>query len=906
MAFPQDPQDLIVEAHLGGDWVDLVTPGYVRDAQGITIERGLSAEGGSATPSTCSLTLNNRGGHFTPRNPAGAYFGQLGRNTPLRVALGLTEDDFDRTVASGWGTSADGIQWLTTGIGTGSAAVGSGAATHVQSTTTGYRLTYQGAVTYGTVDVAVTVSLAGVSNVTGGNLEPANLVLRATGVSDYTFVRLVIDTAEAVTISIHNFDTGQLVAPVTVTGLTHTAAQALRVRAVAEGSTVRAKVWAADQPEPADWHVSAVDPDMAATGWVGVRSGVAGGNTNIPVSMAYDDWAVRSPRWAGEVSEWPVESDTSGEDVTTSITGSGLLRRLGQGRAPLRSVMYRAQLAPSRSTPVAYWPMEDGRDATEFGSAVGGPSMALVGAITPASDDSTFAASAALPSFGTGIARGAVPSYTTTGTMVLYLLVSVPSGGVPAERRLATVNVTGSRVSYWSILLDTAGDLRVIAFDSADTIIDDSGYFGFGINGSPRLFRLLWTQDGSDVDYTLATANIGSGLVSGMSDTVTGASLGRATTITLNPAGNDMGGVIMGHVALKSVEDYSLWDVATQAHAGESAGDRLVRLCEEEDLPLVVHGDPADTEPMGAQTARTILDLIEECAQVDGGMLVEPAGSIGIAYRTRVSLYSQAAAVTIDQTTGQVQPPLVPVDDDRYVRNQVTVSRESGASATHARETGPLSVSEPPEGVGRYDDAITLNVATDSQLADQAAWRVHLGTIDQPRYPAVAVNLAKTTALRNDVLAAGIGDRLVITHNKPGRYGQGDIDGLIQGYVEFLSRFEHTITWTTSPATAYAVGVYAEDTGDTGEHVMRYDADDSELASGVAAGATSMSVQTNSGPLWTTIADDCPMEVDVGGIQVTVTAISGASSPQTFTIEAAPYALEAGAAVSVVSPVYGL
>lgn len=39
------------------------------------------------------------------------------------------------------------------------------------------------------------------------------------------------------------------------------------------------------------------------------------------------------------------------------------------------------------------------------------------------------------------------------------------------------------------------------------------------------------------------------------------------------------------------------------------------------------------------------------------------------------------------------------------------------------------------------------------------------------------------------------------------------------------------------------------------------------------------------GPLWTTTADDFPLVVDVAGIPVTVTNITGGSSPQTFTVD---------------------
>lgn len=67
-------------------------------------------------------------------------------------------------------------------------------------------------------------------------------------------------------------------------------------------------------------------------------------------------------------------------------------------------------------------------------------------------------------------------------------------------------------------------------------------------------------------------------------------------------------------------------------------------------------------------------------------------------------------------------------------------------------------------------------------------------------------------------------------------------------------------------------------------------------------GATSLLVETPSGPLWTTTADDYPLALDVGGLEVTATACSGSSSPQTFTINPMPATRPAGAAVTVKRP----
>jgi hypothetical protein len=72
---------------------------------------------------------------------------------------------------------------------------------------------------------------------------------------------------------------------------------------------------------------------------------------------------------------------------------------------------------------------------------------------------------------------------------------------------------------------------------------------------------------------------------------------------------------------------------------------------------------------------------------------------------------------------------------------------------------------------------------------------------------------------------------------------------------------------------------------------------------------TSIDVATTSGPLWTTADDDFPLVVDMAGIPVTVTDITGASSPQTFTVDPDTVTkdLPAGSDVSVwYPPVLGL
>src|SRR5690606_35220204 len=75
-----------VELNLGGTWTDVTS--YVRYSDRISITRGQRNESSSSLDtSTCSLTLSNSDGRFSPRNPTSPYYGLIGRNTPLRVSL---------------------------------------------------------------------------------------------------------------------------------------------------------------------------------------------------------------------------------------------------------------------------------------------------------------------------------------------------------------------------------------------------------------------------------------------------------------------------------------------------------------------------------------------------------------------------------------------------------------------------------------------------------------------------------------------------------------------------------------------------------------------------------------------------------------------------------------------------
>ena len=83
------PLAVKVELYLNSVWTDITSYVMSRDqpTQVIQITRGRRNESTTSDPALCVMQLNNLDGRFTPRNPVGAYYGTIGRNTQLRVSV---------------------------------------------------------------------------------------------------------------------------------------------------------------------------------------------------------------------------------------------------------------------------------------------------------------------------------------------------------------------------------------------------------------------------------------------------------------------------------------------------------------------------------------------------------------------------------------------------------------------------------------------------------------------------------------------------------------------------------------------------------------------------------------------------------------------------------------------------
>lgn len=913
MVFPADPRDVLTEVYVSSQWVDISADVLAREA--VSLWRGRRNEAGGPESSRANLNLDNTAGNYSQYNPTGTYYGSLGRNTPLRLGIrpGIS-DTFTRTVSNGWGSATTGQAWSSTGAGgsvlTSDFAVTGSAGTHSVPAVSAYRFSYLSTVSYRDIEVTADVSLS-FTDVTGGDVEPGNILLRGQSTTNYYMVRVVVTTAEAVTIKLMHYDGTEIAAAVTVSGLTHSSSQTLRVKGQVEGQTLRAKVWAASGSEPYDWHVTGHSELIDSAGWIGIRNGVAAGNSNAkPIVFSIDNITTRIPRFTGEVTAWPSRWDPSGRYRHVPLQSQGIVRRLSQGASALQSTLRRGMLASSNV--VAYWPCEDGASATVLASALGGPAIAFTPGAIDLATYADFDASAPIPEFTTASDTwyGHVPGYTGTGNIQLRFLMHVPTAGLTNGAFLAALYVTGT-AGLWRIKYHTGGSLSLLAStNEGGTSLLDTGAVAFVVDGKKLQVSLDLQQSGSNVSYALSTLEVGQstgGFTSGSlaSRTVSQAVEVRISPPTDAPPAPALDGLAVGHIAVRSAV-VSIFDLYRELNAwiGETAGDRLARLCDQEGVDFSYSGDLTTTAAMGPQLPETLLELLTECVTADMGVLSEPRGTLGLSYRTLGSLYNQTATVGLDYDANQTSPPFEPTDDDFPVRNDVTAKRTDGSEARSVLETGRMSVLAPDQGgVGRYDTSVTVNVERDGQLPDIASWLRHLGTVDEQRYPAVTIELARSevvaATLEPATLALDMGDRLTVD-DLPTDQPADQVSQLVVGCEERISRFEHRFTVITTPERPYRILTLDDSSYGRG------DSDTSTLASGITSTATSLSVAIADGTLWTTTG--VPFDIVIGGETMTATAISGGSSPQTFTVtrsvNGVVKAHSAGASVHLATPVY--
>ncbi len=901
--------DVSVELYYSGTWNDITATNDVYTRDPIEITRGRPDQVSRIPPSTLSLSIENRDGKYSPRNPTSPLYGLIGRNTPIRVGIGkstVLSDAFTRSVTDGWGTSTSGHVYTLQGTA-GDFDVNGTQGTIQPSTTGTDRFAH---VDSGWTDANIIGDFS-LNTLPASGIVYFGLTARYTDANNHYVGMVQVATTGAVTLRLRSRIAGVTTDVTQATGLTLSTGVKHRIRFECYGSFLRVKVWLATGTEPTSGAavLSTLLPGLVA----GTRIGVFVRNDTAVTThvISVDDVAAEPQfRFHGEVESWPQRWNVKGNDVWAPVTANGIMHRLNVPgtKATAISALRRALAASVALGLVAYYPLEEGKDAAAplpYGT-LGSPGLVNYrpayqpGQQGPTGTRSLYGITplgGAGTSFirnGVGVALG-VPDHAATGVEIITMHIrwkpfenaKVLDGADFAEinHRLEFIGggVFGAQVNIQSST-SSSTTVAVFPYDSTYTGLGSVGNVSSTVNmadGNWHEIQIRFVQNGAAIDVALFVdgTNVDT-------DTISATTMGNTKRVVLGAEGSYDSGLVVG-LLFEGVYEASHVSVHTNAavgqfyqpmigHTGEKGATRISRLCAENGITLAVIGDPNMSAAVGVQRVAPTLELLHDAADADGGILYEPRHSLGLAYRTHASLYNQTPTVALNYAAGgEVAPPLAPVEDTDAIANDITVTRFEGGSARAVQETGTLNVQESPDGVGRIPKDYTLVLADDAQTVQQAAWRRHVGTWDEARYPVVSLDLTAMAAEGKTLLIAqsaslDVGDRLTIA-NPPAWLPPDKIEQHARGFTETIESHRWSIVANTTPALPYSVGAYDTARYDNGACTLNEALDTTETAVDV------ISVVTPWGSQF-------PYDVNIGGERMTVTARSGAGLTQTLTV----------------------
>lgn len=917
MAFPTDPLPIKQELLINGVWTDVTS--RTRGSDEINITRGYTSEQANLSAAQCFFTLNNRDGLFSNRNPTSTYYKQIGRNVQYRVSV---------TETTPWLPFRD-YSVTSTGV------------YDLASVSTADKAVLD---VVGDLDVRIDVEpddwrsgagriLAGKYARTGNQrswclmINPAGYLVFTWTTAGTSASRITATSTVQVpaggrsalraTIDVDNGASGWTVTfytAATISG-TYTA-----LGAAVTGTGVTSIYSSSALLEIANIDNAGKADVFADTyNFVGrvysfeMRNGIGGtlvakmdATSRTPGDMLWSDglttpntWqtAASAPvinsdfRFWGEVSKLPQRWDLTGRDVWVPVQAGDLVQRLTQGVKPLESPVFRNLI---QLTPEGYWPMESGAvDGSAFSSWSGRAAQLVAGNF---GTDTSFPGTAGVLTFtdDTGYAS-AVTGGTTAGTGVTTALIYFKLPSIPvADQPVINFYHTGGNVYRVTIVITSIGyTINIIDINGFSLYTDSSSY---GTGASPTGWVAM------QVRLTTVALNTSVywqwyGINNSVSYIGTNSSfVGTTGTIKswISYAYSGKGGTSIAHV-LTAKKDIGFNTVnfigSTNGYVGENVAERARRLSQEQGVPLWIVGNSSDAEneTMGAQGTSTYIDLMTECAELCGGLLYSPRDKFGLAIRLPSSIRNQGS-VALSYTAKHFSGSLEPEEDDSLIRNDVTVNRPNGGFGRAVKLSGALNINDPtssPDAVGLYDTAITLNAQTDTRLPALAAREVFLGTWDELRYSKVQVELERapfvaSATLTRAVRGLDIGDPFIIS-GLPKWLPPEDVELLIIGYQETLKNRGQRLIFNTRPYGPFRVN----DLTSSALSHYRAGASNSSVGTAMNTTVTTMSVSTPTGKLWGTTAlrpGNFPLDVMVAGERMTVTAITGTTSPQTFTV----------------------
>lgn len=811
------PLSIVTELFLGGAWVDVSADVYGRDD--INISRGSSDWSPDMQPGRCRLTLENKAAKYSPFNAVGPYYGQLGRNIPLRV----TVESKRRFVGevSEWPLRSD-------------------------------------------PDLHVQIEASGVlRRLAQSDTEAHSAMYRG-------LMRPVEPTrVPAAYWPCENISDGEQILPADSRRGTP-----MVVNQSTDGLSSRSE-WLGSEPLVV-LRNSKMYGDVPAYGAVGDDT-LAGALIRLPdAGVAADNTPILTVNTAGTAAYWRIRANINGSfnvQVADPFTDGGL-------GGVITTSGDTAWQWPARPVYIGLLLTQSGSDVNwtlySWAEGISG-ALNMTGTVT----NRTFvrATRVTIGSNGnagdTAIGHIAVWKSTATANLVNYLAGPVNGwrGETAADR------------------VDRIAQEEAVVLTAIGSTADSVPMIQQGTKSGMDLLKEAAEADGGllyeppdvpsrpivDAESGTVSPYVGSGTTLAVS--ATQAHSGTSSIrVTYNAAPWLANAVQDWHI-VGNRYTYSAWVYIptgaphVRVQVGGILGTQSTLNNTWQQLSVTytatVFAHTLQFAPITTPTAGQLFYFDDVTVMADRA---------GLHFKPVRTLYNQSAALTLDYAAAEIALPFEPVDDDRYLVNEATVSNgDTGDPAQYSLATGALSIQAPPNGAGRYAVSVTRNVLTGGLASSWARWLVHIGTWYEPRFPQLSVNLHRKRSLLTAAATAEPGT-VVVGTNPPAWLPPQSIKQIVVGITETINVHTWTVSYNCAPARPYDIFIL--------DSATFRQSTDSKLASAITTtAATSISVvSTAEGGRWTTTAARFPLSIVIGGEEMTVTNITGTGLTQTFTV----------------------
>jgi len=617
-------------------WTDITD--YVKTAEGVRIGHARQDEFSQPGPNTCSLTLNNSDGRFTPGLASSPYYPNVKIGRPLRVVANLL-------TAGDYGTFEADI----TGFVGNNATLAQASTAHAGS--------------WGMSVTAVASANMSANAPTGTSGIP---VLPSTSYRASSWVRKAgAATGRTTEIRINWYDSGgTLISTSTASTITDSNTWQLVTNTATSPSNA---AYAAPRPF-----------------WTSPTAG----------EVHYcDDVRLDVDRFTGYVDEWPIEwPGVVSTFATSSITATSRMARLGLSDK-LKSVV-EEEILPD--APVAYYTMGEASGATQANDSSGNdePPLRLAGA----GADTSFGSATGPGTDGLTAAEFAAagkylrrPSLSGVKSFEFFLLTKTAAAGaflvLQATPDLSHAGFTLTVDASTGVIEMLAG--TVVATSAAGAIVVnrthhvhirvDSG------SGTGQIF-----VDGAEVALdTAIVGDLGGGSIYVAPGT---AEAGSPGYVLSHLAAYDY---LIGAARIAAHADAGL-----DGFASEAAYLRLARYAAYAGIPAAEYSfDTTAVTPMAHvdTTGKGPVELMQTVATTDGGVLYDSPGGV-LTYASRTVRYNSATALTLDVSAGEVEASYSPKLDRSALINKVTATISDGTysvTAENATSSGEYGVHSP-------------------------------------------------------------------------------------------------------------------------------------------------------------------------------------------------------------------